>query len=205
MEVENLSLIETFSPDDYLVNILRRAVANDQTILVETEDKGSILVIPSENRFYSQTSTLDAFCNLPQKQYKVSVLNDTSKQQFSADQGKSLDELLWLAGYYASSGKLIDDCSWNSVVELSYWPNFTRLPMQPSFLRMASLLAKRPTSVEYCISKLKVKREEAYQFFSAAYCAKSLRISNKPGIEEQLKPHRNQALLSLLLQKIGQF
>jgi len=136
-------------------------------------------------------------------EFKVTVLNEKKLQNYKTGIGRNIDELLWQAGYHASGGRLMEGCNWNDVVKLNYWPNFTRLPTTPNCLRIAALLASQPTTIEYTILSLKVKRKEIYQFYCAARCSGAISTVNEIAKEPVLKPHRSNALISLLLSKIS--
>ncbi len=202
MEAEVFSLTDSFSADDYVINIIRRAVSNNQNILIDNPNHGRVTVLASAGEYLTDLENLKSFCQLPASSFKITVLNEDKAKNFKTSIGRNIDELLWCAGFYASEGRLLDDGKWDDVLELSHWPNFTRIPMSFNFLRIASLLSKHPTSVERIIVNLKIPREEVYQFYCAARCSGAIRINNSPATEAQFKPHRNNALLSLLLNKI---
>jgi len=204
MEIESAYLTDTFSPEEYLINIVRRAVLNSQNILIDTPNHGHITLFSSDGEYFSDVENPEEFCRLPASSFKVTVLNEAKLKAYKTGIGRNLDELLWQVGFYASNGRLMEGCMWNDVVELSHWPNFTRVPVRPSFLRLAAILAKQATSLEYCITLLKISRQEAYQFYTAAISAGAVRVVNRPPKQLNLKPHRNQALLGLLLEKIAQ-
>jgi len=204
MEAEVISLTESFSPDDYVINIIRRAVSNSQNILIDNPNHGRVTVLSSAGEYLTDLEKLKSFCQLPAGSFKVTVLNDSKIENYKTVIGRNIDELLWAAGFYASEGRLIEGSKWDDVLELCHWPNFTRIPMSINFLRIASLLSKHSSSIERIIVDLKIPRDEAYRFYCAARCAGAIRIVNNDNhIEANFKPHRNNALLSLLLNKIA--
>lgn len=204
MEAESLYLTDSFLPEDYLVNIVRRAVLNSQSILIEAPNHGRITLLSADGEYFTDIENMSEFCRLPAADFKITVLDAAKIKTYKTGIGRNLDELLWQVGFHASGGRLMEGCMWNDVLELSNWPNFTRIPARTSFLRIASLLSKQATSLEYCISLLKISRQEAYQFYTAAACAGAVRVVNRAPRQVNLKPHRNQALLGLLLEKIAQ-
>jgi len=199
--VDHISEDQTFSADDYLINIVKRAVNNRQNIHISLAGNGSITVLPSIGEYFNNTEDLEAFCATEATGFKVSVLGD--KDIVTDDTGRNIDELMWMSGFYASSGRLLEGCLRHDVVELMHWPNLTRLPGTENSMRIASLLSSCPTSITLARHFLKVDKEEIYQFYSAAHCAGLARAVNRVAKEPVLKPHRNQALLGLLLQKIS--
>lgn len=194
---------DVFSGNDYLVNIIKRAVSNNQNIHVSISGSGSITILPKIGEYFNHTDDLANFCALPASKFKVTVLNDKEIHNYPDDTGRNIDELMWIAGFYASNGRLMDGCFRDDVVELLHWPNFTRLPSTPNSMRLASLLSNCPTSITLAYRYLRIEKQEAYQFYSAAKCAGLTRAVNRAPEEPKLKPHRNQALLGLLLNKIA--
>ncbi|VAW69558.1 hypothetical protein MNBD_GAMMA09-2517 [hydrothermal vent metagenome] len=203
MKVEKDSLTETFSADNYLINIIRRAVTNGQNVLIDRPLHGHITVLANDGEYFAEVEHMPTFCSLAAREFKVTVLDEDKLHNYKTGIGKNIDELLWLAGYYASNGRLMDSCGWNDVIRLNHWPNFTRLPAPPGALRIAALLAVQPTTIEYTILSLRIKREEVYQFYTAARCAGVVSIVNSVVKEPLLKPHRNHALLGRLLARIA--
>jgi len=200
-KIHNPSEDQTFSADDYLINIVKRAVSNKQNIHISLLGNGSITVLPSIGEYFNNTDDLETFCTTDATKLKVSVLGD--RDIVTNDTGRNIDELMWMSGFHASSGRLLEGCLRHDVVELMHWPNLTRLPGTENSMRIASLLSSCPTSITLARHFLKIDKEEIYQFYSAAHCAGLARAVNRTAQEPVLKPHRNQALLGLLLQKIS--
>jgi len=202
MEAEKNSLTETFSADKYLINIIRRAVSNSQNILVDRPLHGHIAILSDEGEYFAEVEHMPTFCSLAANEFKVTVLDENKIHEYKTGVGRNIEELLWQAGYYASAGRLMEGCGWNDVVKLNHWPNFTRLPTTPNSLRIAAVLATQPTTIEYTILSLKIKRDEIYQFYCAARCAGYVSAINTEAQEPVLKPHRNNALISRLFSRI---
>ena len=76
MEAESFSLSESFSPDEYVINIIRRGVLNSQNILIDTPSDGRITLLSGDGEYFSEVEDMQRFCNLPSSLFKVSVFND---------------------------------------------------------------------------------------------------------------------------------
>ncbi|MDH5424914.1 MAG: hypothetical protein OEY29_07980 [Gammaproteobacteria bacterium] len=198
----NLSADDTFSAENYFIHIIKRAVKNAQNIHVNLPGQGHINILASAGEYFNYTDDIELFCKADISDFKVTVLNKNDSTA-GDDIGRNIDELMWIAGFHASDGRLMEGCFRDDVVELMHWPNLTRLPSTPNTMRIASLLSHHPTSITLAQRFLKVDKTEAYQFYSAARCAGLARAVNRTPQEPSLKPHRNQALLSLLLNKIS--
>lgn len=194
---------ETFSPDLYVINIIKRAISNAQNIRIDGKDLGNIIVLGKDGEYYPQLDDMEAFCRAPASIFKVTVLSEPGFDREEKKFGRNIDELMWHAAFHASQGRLMEGCCRDDVVELQYWPNLTRVPVSPNSLRIAALLSRYPTSIALAYRFLRVEPTEIYQFYSAARCAGLARALNRTPSEPLLKPHRNQALLGLLMEKIA--
>jgi hypothetical protein len=144
------------------------------------------------------------FCTTPIDRYVITIMGAGHQRMPTKDTvGRNIDELMWHAAFHASQGRLMEGCYRDDVVELTYWPNLTRLPLTPNTARISALLNRHPTSITLAARLLKVDMAEMYQFYSAARCAGLARAVNRTPEEPKLEPHRNQSLLSALLAKVA--
>lgn len=191
-----------FSASDGLINIIKRAISNKQDIIVDAAQLGSITLLSKRGEYFAEMDSLPSICKLPADQLKIVVIHDVTEIH-PKERGRNIDELMWHAGYHASAGRLMEGLRREDVVELMHWPNFTRLPHESSHMRLAALLTRHPTSIALAQHYLKITPAEVYRFYTAASCAGLARPVNRPATEPKLKPHRNQALLGRLLNKIA--
>lgn len=194
-----------FNPDEYLVKILGRAVANKQDISVALPSGEMLAIFPSRGDYFGCVDDMAAFCTSSIDDFKVKVLNQSEAEVFinGEDHGRNFDELLWQATYYASQGRLIQGCEREDVVEISYWPNLTRLPGPSSSIAIAALLTRYPTSVTLASRILNVPIEEMFEFYSAAFSAGFIIVHNRSLEMPELKPHRDNTMLNQLLSRIS--
>ncbi len=198
--------VEYFSPEDYLINLLRRATANGQDLLIELDNVGEIILLSSRGEYFGFATDMAEFCTVSPDRYLVTIMGaGHQRMPGPGSVGRNIDELMWIAAFHASKGRLMEGCFRDDVVELSYWPNLTRLPLTENSARIAALLNRHPTSITFAARLLKVDMPEMYQFYSAARCAGLARAINRTPEEPKLEPHRNQTLLSALLAKVAKF
>jgi len=194
-----------FNPEQYLVNILSRAVTNKQDISVSLPTGPSLAIFPTRGDYFSHVDDMAAFCRSDSNLFEVKVLNPADTDSFRNGQGhgRNFDELLWQAAYFASQGRLIKGCEREDVVEVRYWPNLTRLPGPPSAIAITALLTRYPTSITLASRILKVPMTEMFEFYSAAFSAGFIRIHNRELPAPVLKPHRDNTMLGQLLSRIS--
>jgi hypothetical protein len=199
-----------FDPDQYLLGILRRAVAAEQNLAVSLPDVGEIRVLTTRGDYFSDLTAdrMQQFCCRPAEQYSVRKLSEREIAGVlqTARPGRNIDELMWHAALCASKGRLLKGCRRDDVVLLKHWPNLTRLTATPNAVRIAALLTRYPTSVSLAYHLLKISQAELSDFYSAAHAAGwTVAVNRKPEItdESELKPHRSRGLLTLILNRIA--
>lgn len=196
--------VDYFDPKDHLLEMLRRATANQQDIHLEVEELGELLLLSSRGEYFANVADIRSFLSAPVDRAKLTILSaDDSRIPAVGQVGRNIDELMWMAAFYASQGRLMQGCYRDDVVELEYWPNLSRLPHTPNTMRIAALLSRHPTSIFFATRLLKVEPGEMYQFYSAARAAGFARPINRAPEEPKLEPHRNQSLLTALMKKIS--
>lgn len=196
---------EHFLPDDYVITPIRRAIHNRQDVLLARDGAGVVLVRGANGEYLAEPGFDPAkFCASPIGQFRVTVLESAEADRVARSQrGRNVDELLWMAGFHASGGRLMVGCNTYDVVQFQYWPNLSRLPYTPNTMRIVAMLTRHATSIALAHRLLKIEAAELYQIYSAARCAGIAQVINGAAPEPALKPHRNQTLLSQLMAKIA--
>ncbi len=196
--------VDYFDPKDHLLEMLRRATANQQDIHLEVAERGELLLLSERGEYFANVPDMTAFLSAPANRAQLTILSAGDHRIPAVEKvGRNIDELMWMAAFYASQGRLMQGCYRDDVVELEFWPNLSRLPHTPNTMRIAALLSRHPTSIFFATRLLKVTPEEMYQFYSAARAAGFARPINRAPEEPKLEPHRNQSLLAALMNKIA--
>ncbi|VAW52201.1 hypothetical protein MNBD_GAMMA06-226 [hydrothermal vent metagenome] len=193
-----------FNPENYLISILSRAVAHKQDILVSLTSGEELVVLPSRGDFFCNVDNMEAFCLLNIKAFKVKTLTPSDCDAYIKDgqNGRNLDELLWQTSYYASQGRLIKGCMREDVIEISNWPNLTRLPCPTSAMSITALLTRYPTSITLASRILNVPIEDMFRFYSAAFSSGFAVVKNRESKTPELKPHPGNNMLGKLLSRV---
>lgn len=196
---------EHFSPDDYVITQIRRAVQNKQDVLLTLDGVGEIALSGSLGEYAAKPDLdMEKFCTAPASRFRVTLLEPAEiSQHLGGKSGRNIDELMWYAGFHASAGRLMEGCFTYDVVQIRHWPNLSRLPRTPNTMRIMAMLTRHTTSIALAHRLLKIDPKELYRVYSAARCAGLARVVNGAVQEPVLKPHRNQTLLSQLMAKIA--
>lgn len=196
--------IPYFSADDTIILPIRRAMANKQNVRIALPGAGEIYLNTGRGEYLFQGSQMGVLLTAHISSLEVAVLDEKTASGVFADvTGRNIDELMWTAAFKASGGRLMKGCFRDDVVQLRHWPNLSRLPITPNSMRITAFLTRNPTSIMLAKRLLKIEAAEIYQYYSAARCAGIAHVLNRKPPEPVLKPHRNQALLGMLLSKIA--
>lgn len=200
---------EIFHPDDYLLGIVRRAVTDEQDVVITLPAVGDLRVLPRRGEYFTSFAEdqMKQFCCRPANAYTVKKLGAREAEGFgkAAGLGRNLDELMWHTAICASRGRLMQGCRRDDVILLRHWPNLTRLTATPNAVRISALLTRYPTSATVAHRLLGIPAAELNAFYSAARCAGlAVAVNRKPELTQQddLKPHRQRGLLALFLNRI---
>lgn len=203
-ESRRISAAHYFDPDETLITDLKRAILNGQDILLEQDGIGQLLVLGSRQEYFAELPDEERFFLALPSEATVTLLAKNDRLIPAVDVvGRHVEELLWKAAFHSSQGKLMKGCSPVDVVELTRWPNLTRLPHSANTPRIASLLSRQPSSLAVAGKVLKVSPQEMYQFYSAAYCAGMAQPLTRTLPEPTLEPHRQRGLLAALWEKLA--
>lgn len=198
--------MEIFNPQDYLLGKLQKAVAKKKDISVKHQQLGEIFMFTEKGEFHSDISDINNFFQAPVSEFKVSDLSTKEANAVTQEKGfgRNIDELMWLAGYFASQGRLMDGLSLTDVVRMKRWPNLTRLPNNFNSFQMSAMLTKHPTTIMFAQRVLKIPEQEVCEFYSAAYCAGLAEMLNTPPVElSEVAETKEGTLLSRIIGRIA--
>lgn len=130
-----------------------------------------LAIFGSSRRYIARNLSISTLLAADQQHLiKVHPITPGSSLGDQMDQlARPIDEFFWLLAYrMAADGRLLPGCQAHDLVYLQRWPNFTRLPHTPAMMRLAALLAARPTPVDVAARTLDIPITEAFRFYSAA-------------------------------------
>lgn len=182
---EELASDSYFSLSDYFIGIVKDAVSAQHNVRVTLPGKGGIVILAAHGEYHTNLldSEMEEFCRASATLFQTSQLAkkdvDLLRESSTA---KNIKSLLWLAGYYASQGRLVGSRSScdsahehlvheYDVVQFTHWPNLSRLPTTPNTMRIFALLTQRPSAIILIHRKLRIEPQEVYQVYSAACAA----------------------------------
>jgi hypothetical protein len=201
---------DTFSPEGHFLGLAQRAVAGDAIVCISMGEMGEVLIDPRRRRYSASIPDPEAFFTAPADRFESHPGQGPSASGYGPE--RDVAELLWIAAYHASAGRLPAGCSRFDVIRLAHWPNLSRLPADPSAMSFCALLSRRPSAVHVARKLVRASEADAYRFYSAALSAGALetvsrapgRIEAEPEAEpEPAAPSGGQSVLRQLWNKIA--
>ncbi len=171
------SNVARYAASDCLLGSLRKALKQPGVTCLEIRDQGRIWLDPDSARYAAEIDSPPAFFSMPEAALKLS-----SRRALNTDGlVRPVDELLYQSAWYGPENALLEDCHPFDVIQLRYWPNFTRLPHTRHVLLLSSLLSRRPTSLTFAYRMMRIPEADALRFYSAVTAAGYVRtISAQP-------------------------
>lgn len=166
-----------FSPEDYFVGIVLRAIATRKGVHVSLPGQGEIFVWPQREMYAANIKT-ERFWRVCADQFEVTSIREDATL-IAGTPLRPLNELLWQATFHASQGRLIEGCHKFDIVQFKYWPNLTRLPCTANTARICAALVAHPTTIMILRAMLKIDAAEVCQIYSAAHIAGITNILNR--------------------------
>lgn len=169
-----------YEPHEYLQGFFQKAVhlARDQNSGVRVGGFwGHLYIVPERHCAYSEL--LDSrlrpltVMRMPERDVEIQTLDSQQIEALAAKSGvmksfSSIDSLIWKLALWSSRGRLPAGTDLNGSIFLRRWPNFTRCLETPNAMRIASLWARHPASLQDTQEALGVRQVEVAALFSAA-------------------------------------
>ncbi len=168
-----------FALDSTLYGLVRPAVDRRADVRLALPGRGAVAVLASQGRYRIVGEDPVTVCAEDRRLYRVQRLRSGDGATAQTTAAGSIDELYWTIGYAASGGRLVDALAPTDVLQLTEWPNLTRVPLGPHGLRLAVLMRRRPTSIPVAASIARAPRAHVQRFVSAAWSASLIRVVNR--------------------------
>ncbi len=202
-----------YNPHNYFQGVLARALHTAQTQIDGVLISGMpepIVLLPKSNRMFCEIPDhqLKALCLVPvqQRLITISPLNATEPNTQvlyqtvqNLQRCQSLDQLMWKIALWTARGHIPEGTDLQQLIQISRWPNLTRLLLTPYSLQIASLWHKRPYSLLETAKVLDIPQRYVFTFYSGVAALQllktpstddSLIVSPKQDIKQQAFFHR---------------
>lgn len=189
--------VEPASQDETLFTTLIYAKEKQKLLCLTLPDLTKLYINGQSKTFMSESDInhLKKFAPTPLSEIKLSNIDEA---HFSAETRKkpiyALHRLLWTSGIYGSEGRLLSGHTMDRPVKLRAWPNFTRNDFLPQHLKMAAIIARRPTTLEQLVKQTGIARSDIINFYNAAYAVDLIEISDSSEINDKTENMQTPAL-----------
>lgn len=202
-----------YDPSKYLQNVFIKAYQLAQTvkeggILIEGLSK-PVLLLPLENQIFwdigfndqkLRTMASMPLANHHLRTYKISEKELQKQNILSQSSPQSLDLFLWKLALWTARGRLPKNTDLYKIVQLSQWPNFTRLIVTPHALEITALWMKHPHySLLETASVLQIRQRYVFALFSATRMLQLVSLGPYTEQTSKLREHAKRGLFQRLL------
>lgn len=108
---------------------------------------------------------------IPCERVQISAAADLAQLQQDGllESVQSFDNILWKLTLWTTHGRLLHGTDPNQPVTLHHWPNFTRLPHVPAFLRISALWSREKVSLLETAKRLSLPQRVVFSFYNACH------------------------------------
>jgi len=171
-----------YNPDNYLLgrilSSLKKSVGQQCILYVQCWRNRRLILLPDQDRVYSdltdsQLKNLGVATLSEEFTVEINRVCNTGKKELPADEtdglkSMSINHLIWDLTLRTARGRVPEGTDLSASYYLQSWPNFPRLPHTPYGMRIASLWAGNPRTLDNIAQSLDIEQSDVYSFYSAA-------------------------------------
>ena len=131
------------------------------------------------------------------------VTPDELSRQAQKANTVSLDAFMWFAAQRFSQGRLLSKPADFKAYGLSRWPDFGTLPHDREHTRMASLLMKRPSTLQGLIKEARVQEKQAIAFINASHLCGWLKEMEAPAAASRMAGMGRLGIIGRIRARLG--
>jgi len=210
LKQENIALVESQAPEPEptLLDTLFGAKQSHQSLHIQHDRLGDIFLNTSEQTYASSNNAvyIDQLSAIPMGEMQIRIINShTFNQAVKQLEIHALNGLLWRIGIHCSSGILLVGHSVDKLIRLKAWPNFTRNSFNPKHLKIAAVMAKKPTTLVQLKDSVNLPLAEVVNFYNASLMIDLIDENPKDTLVAQQveKGTVNRGLLKKLAERLG--
>ena len=169
---------------DCLLADIEVAIERGKPSIIAVDGAGQIWIDPEGNCYWQQVTDPETFFATRSRKASVKRAPLPGARLPSGP----LEELLWDAAFLGSGGHLFEGNPLHDLIELSWWPNLTRVAHFQSTYALCAFLANRPSTMHLVFRALHVPEDGAYRFYNAALASGCLNVlKSRSGAAANLK------------------
>lgn len=171
-----------YNPENYLLgrilSSLKKSVGQQCILYVQCWRNRRLILLPDQDRVYSdltdsQLKNLGVATLSEEFTIEINRVCNTGKKELPADEtdglrSMSINHFVWDLALRTARGRVPEGTDLSMPYYLQSWPNFPRLPHTPYGMRIASLWAGNPRTLDNIAQSLDIDQAYVYSFYSAA-------------------------------------
>jgi hypothetical protein len=182
---------DVYDPEEYLIGIVREALADGVPRRAACADGGGALLIEPERRLYfvpGDEVLLWPTLSAPRSQIEVQrltypeLIRDTRAMQAH---GLSLSDLVFLSALEGSRGRLWIGCRPDEPVRLRQWPDLKPLPQYVEFINLAAFMSGNTADIRMIAAHTGVPEKKVINFHNACGALDLLDRGGKVSIRQK--------------------
>ncbi len=177
LQAGNSIAAEFYLPNEHFLGLAKYAAGAEVVSRISLGGMGEVVIDPQRRTYTSFVPDWQVFCRAKASAFQV----QPGQGAYAAGHAPSRDvaELLWIAAFHLSDGRLAMGSSKYDVIRLLHWPNFSRLPSTVAAMQLCALLARRPSALHLARKLLNVSEADAYSFYSAALASGAVELVSR--------------------------
>ncbi len=166
-----------FLPNEHLLGLVKYAASAEVQSRISLGSLGEVVVYPQNRGYTARVPDWSVFCRSRAAAFQVAPGLGPTADGHGAE--RDIGELLWIAAFHLSDGRLPVGSSKYDVIKLRHWPNLSRLPSSTAVMQLCALLARRPSALHLARKLLNVGEADAYRFYSAALASGAVELVSR--------------------------
>ena len=168
-----------------LSRLIRLAISSKSLLWLPHSDNSGVLVDGVQAVFHELGKSCESICTTGVEMRKVRWHKGT-ELQFEDSQGRPLQHLRWHAAFCEFNGVMPAHLRRDDIISVNQQPDFSYLPHEPEFYKIADMLCRRPTSPAFAARLLRVSEESVNHFYYTAWHAGMIEHVNRKDYQAEM-------------------
>ncbi len=167
--------IPRFDPNTGLLGIVRRTISANKDTLINWNGKPILALFPEAQKAWLaiDATQLHALCQQENPAIEVQAVGGNVIERANS----SLQAVLWQVALWTANGRLAQPLTPNTIFQLKYWPNLTRLVPLAESMRLSAFLTRTAVSLNMLYKMMPLDMPDILNYISTTYLTDYLSVS----------------------------
>jgi hypothetical protein len=135
LQAGHSNVAEFYLPNEHFLGLAKYAAGAEVVSRISLGGMGEVVIDPQRRIYTSFVPDWQVFCRAKASAFQVQPGQGASAAGHAPP--RDVAELLWIAAFHLSDGRLAMGSSKYDVIRLLHWPNFSRLPSTVAAMEQA--------------------------------------------------------------------